>query len=185
MKPSLASACVSALLLDLRLEIALIGDRRLQPVLLFGNGAVAPVDIAEHLIQAQDQQFRTHPALLLACSALYLSRGGGLALEVPELLLNLLAQVVQAFEVLARVPDPVLGLAPALLVLGDPGRLLEVDAQILGAGLDQARDHALLDDGVAARTQTGAQEQVRDVAPPAAHAVEEIAATDRRARPGA
>ena len=165
---------VSALLFDLRLQIALIRNRRLQPVLLFGNDAITPVDIAEHLIQAQDQEFRTHLALLLAQRLVSL-RGGGLALEMPELLLNLLAQIVQAFEVLARVPDPVLGLAPSLLVLGDPGRLFQVDAQVLRTRLNQARDHALLDDGVTARAETGTQKEIGDVASSAAHAVEKIA----------
>src|SRR5690606_17379578 len=88
---------------------------------------------------------------------------------------DLLAQVGQALEVLARVLDPVLGLAAALLVLGDAGGLLQVHAQVLRARLDDLADHALLDDRVAARPQAGAQEQVGDVAPAALAAVEVVA----------
>ena len=63
-----------------------------------------------------------------------------------QLLLHLFAQVVETFEVFTGMRDPVLGLAPPLLVFGDPGSLLKIDAQVLGACLDNARDHALFDD---------------------------------------
>jgi hypothetical protein len=56
----------------------------------------------------------------------------GLALQVLELLVDFLAQVVQALEVLARVAHARLGLLAALLVLGDAGGFLEIDAQVLG-----------------------------------------------------
>ena len=59
--------------------------------------------------------------------------------------------------------DAVLRLAAALLVPGDAGGLLEEGAQVVGPRLDDARDHALLDDRVAARAQAGAEEQLRDV----------------------
>src|SRR5690606_27291333 len=79
-------------------------------------------------------------------------------------------------EILAAVADAVLGLAAPLLVLGDAGRLLEVDPQLLGLGLDHLADHALLDDRVAARAQAGTEEQVGDVPAAAAGAVEVVAA---------
>ena len=88
--------------------------------------------------------------------------------EVLELLVDFLAQVVQAVEVLAGVADAGLGFLAAFLVLGDAGGFFEVDAQVLGLGLDDLRDHALLDDRVAARAQAGAEEQVGDVAAAAA-----------------
>src|SRR5204863_3307151 len=59
----------------------------------------------------------------------------------------------------------VLGLATALLVLGDAGGLLEEQAQLLGLALDDAADRALADDGVGARPQAGAEEDVLHVAP--------------------
>ena len=62
---------------------------------------------------------------------------------------------------------PQLGLAAALAVFRDARGLLEENAQLLGLRLDHARDHALLDDGVGARAQARAEEDVRDVA--AAH----------------
>src|SRR5690606_39550617 len=99
-----------------------------------------------------------------------------LALEVLELLADLVAQVGQALQVLARVLDPVLGFAPAFLVLGDAGGFLEIDAQVLGPGLDDLADHALLDDGIAARPEARSEEQVGDVAAAALAAVEVIAA---------
>src|SRR5262249_47900909 len=79
---------------------------------------------------------------------------------------ELLADVAHAREVLAGVGEPVLGLAPALLVLRDPGGLLEEHAQLLGPRLDDSRDHALLDDRVGARAQPGPQEYVLHVAAP-------------------
>jgi hypothetical protein len=53
-------------------------------------------------------------------------------------------------------------------------RLLEERPHVLGLGLDDARDHVLLDDRVAARAQAGAEEQLRDVLATAADAVQEI-----------
>src|SRR5690606_28375854 len=76
----------------------------------------------------------------------------------------------------ARVPDAGLGFLAPLLVLGDAGRFFQVDAQLLGLGVDHLRDHALLDDRVAARPEARAQEQVGDVTAAAAGAVEVVAA---------
>jgi hypothetical protein len=92
-----------------------------------------------------------------------------------ELLSHLVAHVVEALEVIAGAAHPSFRLAPALLVLGDPGRLLQEEPQVLRARLDEARDHPLLDDGVAARPQTRTEEEVLDVPPAAARAIEEIA----------
>ena len=100
----------------------------------------------------------------------------GLALEVLELLADLLAQVVQAVEVFAGVADARFGFLAALLVLGDAGGFLQVDAQVFRAGLDDLADHALLDDRVAARAQAGAEEQVGDVAAAALGAIEVVVA---------
>jgi hypothetical protein len=53
-----------------------------------------------------------------------------------------------------------LGLAAPFLVARDAGRLLEEHPQLLGFGLDHARDHALADDRVGARPQAGPEEHV-------------------------
>ena len=79
-----------------------------------------------------------------------------------------------ALEVLARVGDARLGLLAALLVARDAGGLLDEGAHVIGARLDDARDHALLDDRVAARAEAGAEEQIGDVLAAAASAVDEV-----------
>src|SRR5262249_57665022 len=91
----------------------------------------------------------------------------GLLLQPLDLRTQLLPDIAHPGEVLAGVGEAVLGLAPALLVLGYARRLLEEHAQLLGPRLDDARDHPLLDDGISPRPQPRAQEDVLDVA--AAH----------------
>src|SRR6185312_13217616 len=98
----------------------------------------------------------------------------GLAIEVVELLVDLVAHVAHAVEVLAGGLDPALGFLAPLLVFGDAGGFFQMRAQFFRMRLDDLADHALLDDRVAARTQTGTEEQVGDVATAAARAVEEI-----------
>ena len=94
--------------------------------------------------------------------------GGDLRLrfELFELGAELLPDVLDPREILARVGDPRLGFLAPLLVLRHARRFLEEDAQLLRLGLDHTRDHPLLDDRVGARTETRAQEQVVDVAAP-------------------
>jgi len=89
----------------------------------------------------------------------------GLALQLVQVGVQLAQDVLDASQVLARVVEPVLGLAPALLVLADAGRLFQEQAQLLGARLDDAADGALADDGVGTRPQAGAEEHVLHVAP--------------------
>ena len=97
-----------------------------------------------------------------------------LPLQVADLLVHFLAQVIQAIQVLARVRHPVFGFAAPVLVARDARGFLNEGAHVVGARLDQARNHALLDDRVAARTEAGAEEQVRDVLAPALRAVDVI-----------
>ncbi len=65
-------------------------------------------------------------------------------------------------------------LAAPLLVLGDTGRFLDIDAQLFRLGLDESGNHALLNDGVGARAEAGAQENIRDVLAAAAYAVQKV-----------
>ncbi len=104
----------------------------------------------------------------------YFARDVGLAREVPDLLVDLVAQILQALEVLARVRHARLGFLAALLVARDARGFLDERAHVVASRLDDARDHALFDDRVAARTQAGAQEQRRDVLAPATRAVDEV-----------
>ena len=136
-------------------------------------GRIAHPRLRIETLQAQRKQLRLQFALLFL-ERLIATRGGRLALQMADLLLDLLAQIIQAIEVLARLGDAALGLAAALLVARNARRLLEERAQIIRACLDDARNHALLDDGVAARAQSRAEEQLRDVLAPHLGAVDEV-----------
>ncbi len=136
------------------------------------------------LTQAQGEQLRGQSPLLLL-QRLIASRRGGLALQVADLFLDLIEHVLQALKILTRVGDARLGLLAALLVARDTGGLLDEGAHVLGLRVDDARDHALLDDRVAARTQAGAEEEVGDVLAAAAAAVDEVCRRAIARPPGA
>ena len=70
--------------------------------------------------------------------------------------------------------NPALGFAAALLVFGNTGGLFQKNTQLFRLGFDQARNHALFDDGVTARAEAGAEEQIGNITPPAARTVEHI-----------
>src|SRR5690606_16472586 len=97
-----------------------------------------------------------------------------LGLEMNDALAHLHADIVEPGEVVARVAQAALGFLAALAVLGDPRRFFEKTADVLGPRLDDPRDHALLDDRVGTRTETGAEEEVDDVLAPHVHAVDVI-----------
>ena len=164
---------VRAALLDRGLGGAQAGDRGLERDVALARALRARDGLAVEVLELEREQLGPELALLLL-QRLVAARGHGLALQVADLLVELLAQVVQAIEVLAGVRDAALGLAAPLLVLGDAGRLLEEGAHVVGLGLDEARDHALLDDRVAAAAEAGAEEELRDVLAPAARAVDEV-----------
>ena len=94
---------------------------------------------AVQLAQAQRQQLGGERALLLL-QRLVAARGGGLALQVADLLVDLVAHVLQALEVLARIGDAALGLPAALLVAGDAGGLFDEGAHVLGACASMTRE---------------------------------------------
>ena len=143
--------------LDLRLGFPQIGKHRMQGGFTVLGGGIAQPGVRIQAVQAQRQQFRLQFALLFLERLVAPSRCR-LALQMTNLFFDFLAQIVQAVEILARVSDAVLGLAAALFIAGDSRGLLEKGTQVIGARLDDARDHPLLDDGVAARTQSGAEE---------------------------
>jgi hypothetical protein len=118
---------------------------------------VPTFDVGVEISDPERQRLRLE--LTLALHALLVAaRDAGLTLQMPYLLVDLLAQVVQPFQVLARVRYAVFRFAPAVLVAGDARRLLDECPHVLGARLDQPRNHALLDDRIAARPQTRAKE---------------------------
>jgi hypothetical protein len=159
--------------LDGRLDRPLCGQCRLQTRLALVEERLLRARLALDLAQPERQQFRVQPPLLVL-ERLVTTCGRRLALQVAQLLLELVAQIREAREVVSRVGDAGLGLAAAFLVARDARGLLEERAHVLGPGLDDPRDHVLLDDRVAARAQARAEEHLRDVLAPAPRAVEEI-----------
>ena len=93
-----------------------------------------------------------------------------------ELAVQLAQDILDPGQVLARVGQAVFGFAAALFIARHAGSLFQEHPQFFGARLDQAVDHALADDGVAASAQAGAQEDVVDVAAADLLVVDEIAA---------
>ena len=87
----------------------------------------------------------------------------GLFAQMHQLLVQFLQDVGDAQQVVAGIAQAQFGLAAAVAVFGDARRFFEEHAQLFRLGLDDARDHALLDDGVGARTDPGAEEDVGDV----------------------
>ena len=152
-----------ALLFQRRLGTALVGQGRLHGDIALAHRAVLHLRAAVQVPHLERQQLGQRPALLVL-ERLVAARRAGLPLQVADLAVDFVAHVLEPLQVLARIGHARLGLAAALLVTRDAGGLLDEGAQVLGLGLDDARDHALLDDGVAARAQAGAQEQLGDVA---------------------
>ena len=100
--------------------------------------------------------------------------GACLPLQVIELLFEFVTNVVQTGHVFPGMTHAVLGLAATFLVPGNAGGLFEKRAQLFRSGFDHARDHALLNDRVAACANTGAEKGVGDVLAPAACTVQII-----------
>ncbi len=164
---------VGAPRLDIGLDPALLREPRFGPGLGLGQTLLAVADLLVERLPAQRLELQIQTPLLGLELGIALG-GGGLALQVLDLFVDLVAQIVEPIQVLAGLAHAALGLAAALLVLGDPRGLLQKEPQILRPRLDDARDHPLLDDGVGARTQSRAQKEILDIAPTAARPVQEI-----------
>ena len=123
---------VDALRLDGRFRGALVGERLLHRELAFAHRAVLHLGAGIDLAQPQCQQLRGQ-APLGFLERLVAARGRRLALQVTDLLVDFVAHVLQALEVLARVGDTRLGLLAALLVTRDAGGLLDEGAHVIGA----------------------------------------------------
>src|SRR6185503_5232750 len=83
-----------------------------------------------------------------------------LRIEPRDLRAELATDILHARQVLARVGEPSFGFLAPLLVLGYAGSFFQENAQLLGLGLDDTRDHSLLDDRVRAGAEPGAEEQI-------------------------
>src|SRR5690348_980755 len=158
---------------QLRLDLALAGQLLLDLDLGGGQAFALAVVLALQTAVFQRAQLGFLARLLFLQRFPALGRTG-LAVQVFELLVDLIAHVAHAVEVFAGGLDAAFGFLAALLVLGDAGGFFQMRAQFLRVRLDDLADHPLLDDRVAARAEAGAEEQVGDVAPAAARAVEEI-----------
>jgi len=158
---------------DARIGVALLGDQRFEGDFLIADDLLALADLLVQGLPAQCRQLRLELTLFGLVFLIFLRRLR-LTVQTFELAFQLFAQVGQASQVLVRPTNTVLGFAPALLVLGDAGRFLDEVAQVLGLGLDQFGDHALLDDRVTARPEPGAEEDIGNIAAPALHAVEKV-----------
>src|SRR5690606_5996447 len=99
----------------------------------------------------------------------------GLSLQMLDTFAQLAADVVQARQVVARVPQAAFGLPAPFPIPGDPCRLFQETPDLFRPRLDDARDHALLDDRVGARPETCPEEQVDHVLASDMDAVDEIA----------
>ena len=168
-----ALGVVHPVLLDCGIHLLVFRVHGLQLDLQFAYAVAGGPGLGVQRLPLQRLQLRLQGALL-ALELGILFRRLGLALQVLQLPSQLVAQVGQALQVFQGAPHAALGLLAALLVLGDAGGFLDKHPQVFRLGLDQAGDHALLDDGVTARTQARAQEDIGDIAAPAAGAIEEV-----------
>src|SRR5439155_1120609 len=123
-----------------------------EPRDLPAHRGVVHLAAAVEVPQAQRQELRGEASLLLL-QRLVAPGGRRLTLQVPDLLLHLVAHVLEPLEILAGLGDARLGLLAPLLVARDTGGFLDEGAHVLALRLDDARDRALLDDGVAARAE--------------------------------
>jgi len=158
---------------DAGFKIAQAGGFRFQP----GDGlldvARQPFTLIARLIAFVEPE-QVLPARQLDMQFVILLRHFGLAFQLLDLMTQFVADVLDAVDILAGIGEPVLGLPATLLVLCHSGRFLEEEAQLLRLGLDDAGNHALLNDGVGARPQAGAHEQVDHVAPANMQVVDEV-----------
>ena len=98
----------------------------------------------------------------------------GLTPQSPELALDLPQDVAHALEVLLRPLHLALRHLTAAAIKRGARRFLDEEAELFGPGADQLLDASLLDDGVGLAPDTGAEEQLGDVAQAARHPVQQV-----------
>ena len=151
---------------DTGLELALPGDDFLEAILTLRK---LPIRFVRQVIErrrAQREQFSN--------CAPFLSLVLAVAFGCSCLAVEMLDDIHQAVEVFLRVLNTVRRFPTTLLVLRDTGRFLEKHAHLFRLGLDQPRNHALLDNRIASRPEPRAQEYARDVLAPALGAIQKI-----------
>ena len=155
------------------LSTSLPGNQRLERGFLFTQAVRRILCPGIKVTKSQRKQFCRGSTLFVFVLAVALRRFG-LPIEVLYLLLNLVQDVRQTFQVIFGVPDTIGCLAATFLIFRDAGSFLDERPHFLGLGFDNSRNHALLDDRVAARAQARAQKHTRYVFAPTASAVQVI-----------
>ena len=153
---------IDANALDTGLRLAQVREHRVHGRFAACRLRIANARLQVQSLQTQRQQFSLQLALLLL-EHLVPARGGRLPLQVADLLLHLLAQIIQPVQILAGLRNSTFRFAAPLLVARNAGRLFEERAQVIRPRLDDPGDHALLDDRVAAGAKARTQEQLGDV----------------------
>ena len=97
-----------------------------------------------------------------------------LFLQVLQLVFNFVTKVVQSIQIVARMTNTVFSFTATFFVLRYSCCFFKMSTQIFWFGLDEARDHALLNDRVTARPQTSAEKNTGNVLAPAANVVQEV-----------
>ena len=86
----------------------------------------------------------------LLLQVMILLRYTRLRVQILQLRFQLAPDIVHAQQIFARVVEAQTGFAPPLFIFGNARRFLEEHAQLFRLGLDDARDHALFDNGISA-----------------------------------
>ena len=145
-----AGALFSADPLNRRFNFAKFCERPLQRGIAAAHRLLPSPGVRIESLQSQYEHLGLQLALLFL-QHLIAPSGCRLALQMPDLLVHFLAQVIQPIEILARVADAVFRFAATLLVARNARRFLQECPQVIGTRLDDARNHALLDDRITAR----------------------------------
>ena len=101
--------------------------------------------------------------------------GNGLFFQFLHLARQLALPIGQALQVFARVFEARFCFAAAFFVFGHAGGFFDIGAQFFRTRFDNARNHALFDDGITARAHARAQKQIGNVAAAHGLVVDEIA----------
>ena len=104
-----------------------------------------------------------------------------LSRERTHLALYFVDQIVEALQVDRRLVEPPLRRATAVAIEADARRFLEQLAPVVRPIRQERVDHLALDDDAGVGAETGAAQQIGDVAQPARRAIQEVVAL---ARPG-
>ena len=165
----LPNACT----LDTGFELPLTRNLLLEACLAFVKPGAGGARLVIEVMRTQRQQFRRRTPLLFLVAAIALC-GLRLAVEMLDVLFDFLEDVPQAIQVFLGVLDTVGGLFAPLLVLGNTRGFFQEDPHLFRLGLDEAGNHPLLDDRVAAGSEARTEKHARDVLTAAARAVQVV-----------